>query len=148
MAKTQVTTSNAQPTATPQAAAPAPHKEKKIDLAKPIFDRVMAMTAEQLGGKTPRRVFMDLAATELDMGERGANTYFQNLKNEAEGKGRYPYSPSSKAPTAQAAPIDPANVSLGDVMQAVQVLGTQVSQLNKTVRKQDRTIAGLQHPGA
>lgn len=126
MAKTQVTTP------APQSVAPA-SKEKKIDAAQRIFDRVMKMTPAELDNKTPRRVFMNLASVELGMGERGANTYFQNLKNEAEGKGRYPYSPSSKKPEVQTTDLEHA--SLGDVLAEVRQLGTKVTALNRQVNK-------------
>lgn len=139
MAKTQVTTpaKNA-----PVAAAPAAAPEKaltKMQRAEPIFKAVMAMTPEQLGGKTHRRVFMDRAIAELDMKQAGANTYFQNLKNEADGEGRYKYSPASTAPAA------PVAESGDPVLDAINKLGTRVTELNRTVKRLDKAIAAGAH---
>lgn len=129
MAKTQVTT--------PVTPAAAPEKAPtKMERAAPIFKAVMAMTEAQLGGKTHRRVFMDRAIAELDMKAAGANTYFQNLKNEAEGEGRYKYSPASSAPA-------PAAAASGDpVLDALNKLGTQITTLNRTVKRLEKAAAG------
>lgn len=149
MAKTQVTTQPAKTTsagkgaaAPAKAAAPAaPEKAPtKMERAAPIFKEVMAMTEEQLGGKTHRRVFMDRALAELDMKPAGANTYFQNLKNESNGEGRYKYTPASQTP-ANAAPAE-----TGDpVLDAVQKLGTQVSTLNRTLKQLAKNLPQAQH---
>lgn len=132
MAKTQVTT----PAKTsPVVAAAAPEKAlTKMERAAPIFKEVMAMTEAQLGGKTHRRVFMDRAIAELDMKQAGANTYFQNLKNEDNGEGRYKYTPASQAPAPQAESGDP-------VLDAIAKLGTQVSTLNRTVKRLEKAQA-------
>lgn len=127
----------AKTTATTQTPAPSvPEKaETKMERAAPIFREVMAMTEAQLGGKTHRRVFMDRAIAELDMKQAGANTYFQNLKNEAEGQGRYKYAPASQAPTVAA-------TQSGDpVLDAINKLGTQVSTLNRTVKRLEKAQA-------
>lgn len=141
MAKTQVTTQPAKTTTAAAKGAAAPAKtaapaapEKaptKMERAAPIFQEVMAMTEEQLAGKTHRRVFMDRALAELDMKPAGANTYFQNLKNESNGEGRYKYTPASSTPASQAA----AAPQSGDpVIDALNKLGTQISTLNRTVK--------------
>lgn len=139
MAKTQVTTPAKTAPVAPVAAA-APEKAlTKMQRAEPIFKAVMAMTPEQLGGKTHRRVFMDRAIAELDMKQAGANTYFQNLKNEADGEGRYKYSPASTAPAA------PVAESGDPVLDAINKLGTRVTELNRTVKRLDKAIAAGAH---
>jgi len=138
MAKTQVTT---QAKTTAPAAAPAAQEKTltKMERAAPIFKEVMAMTEAQLAGKTPRRVFMDRAIAELDMKAAGANTYFQNLKNEAGGEGRYKYTPASQTPATPA-------VTTGDpVLDAITKLGTQVSTLNRTVKRLEKAASAGAH---
>lgn len=117
--------------ATTQPATPV-KAPTKMELAAPIYEQILAMSAEQLGGKTPRRVFMDRCAAELGMGAAGANTYFQNLKNEHAGEGRYKYAPASQ--TAAPAPAG-AQSEAGDVAQELKQLRTQVSTLNRTVKQ-------------
>lgn len=134
MAKTTATTQS--PATTPPVADKA---ETKMERAAPIYHEIMAMTEAQLGGKTRRRLFMDRAIAELDMKQAGANTYFQNLKNEAEGKGRYAYAPASQAPTVQVA-------QSGDpVLDAINKLGTQVSTLNRTVKRLEKAASAGAH---
>lgn len=122
MAKTQVTT--------PKAAAPVATGKlpTKMERSQPIFDAVMKLNEEALGGKTHRAIFIERACAELDMKPAGANTYFQNLKNEKAGEGRYKYAPGSKAETTSAAP------QTGDpVLNAIADLGTKVTALNRRV---------------
>lgn len=117
-------------TKTPVAPPVVEKAETKMQRAAPIFNDIMKLTEEQLGGKTRRGLFMERAIAELEMKPAGANTYFQNLKNEAEGQGRYKYSPGSKAETA---PV-PVATSGDPVLDAIAKLGTQVSTLNRTVK--------------
>lgn len=110
-------------------------KETKVAQARVIYDAVTAKGAD-LGGLTPRRAFMNRAEKELGMSNSGANTYFQNFKNEDEGKGRYAYSPASTAGKGTAAPtkaqVREAEMSVGEQMQA---LTTAVNRLNRTIAK-------------
>lgn len=125
MAKTQVTTK----TQAPVAPVVADKTATKMERAKPIFEAVMKLGEDKLAGKTHRAIFIERAIAELDMKAAGANTYFQNLKNEANGEGRYKYSPGSKA---EAAPTPIAQT--GDpVLDAIHELGTKVTALNRRV---------------
>lgn len=128
MAKTQATT---KPTAASE--TPSEVKQTKMERAAVIYDEIIKLSDDQLGGKTPRRLFMDRCVAELQMGEKGANTYFQNLKNEKEGKGRYAYAPASQAASSQ-----PASQGGDPILEALAKLGTQVSTLNRTVKRLEK----------
>lgn len=139
MARTTATT---QPTAPVAAPVKAP---TKMELAAPIYEQILAMSAEQLGGKTPRRMFMDRCAAELGMGAAGANTYFQNLKNEKNGEGRYKYAPASQAAANTPAPAAQGSDAPSDVAQELKQLRTQVSTLNRTVKQVLKAVAAPAH---
>lgn len=111
----------------------------KIEQAKVLFDRIM--TAKLPEGKSHRGLFMEAAAAELGMSKAGANTYFQNLKNEADGSGRYKYAPSSTANATGAPTKTAVTHAEGDVLAQLAALTTQATQLNKSINKLTRKIA-------
>lgn len=119
---------------------------KKIDLARPIYQQVTA-PGYDLMGKTARRVFIDRCVAELAMGEKGANTYFQNLKSEAETGVTYPYAKSAKNETAAPAPTH-AQVATaeGQVLAQLQMLSTGMNKLNRQMTAlQKQVAAGAAH---
>lgn len=117
---------------------------KKIDLARPIYQEVTAKGFD-LQGKTARRVFIDRCVAELGMGEKGANTYFQNLKSEATTGDLYPYAKSTAKATPAPAPTK-AEVqgAEGQVLAQLQMLSQGMNKLNREVnnlRKEVRASA-------
>lgn len=132
---------------TPTVAPAAPVKtETKMQRAAKIYDEIIALGADKLDGKTPRRLFMDRCVAELQMGEKGANTYFQNLKNEKNGEGRYKYAPASQAAGANATPAPTAEPgSSADMAQELKQLRTQVTTLNRTVKQVLKAVAAPAH---
>lgn len=138
MAKTATTKATTTPVAAPVVATGK--EPTKMERAAPIFKAVMEMTEEQRAGKTPRRIFMDRAIAELGMGAAGANTYFQNLKNEGNGEGRYKYAPASQAPT-----VAPQAGAENPVAAELHALRTSVTALNRTVNKLVKAAAVPAH---
>lgn len=61
----------------------------KMDLARPIFNRVRAEGYELPEGKTARAEFIRLAQEEAGLTAKGAATYWQNLVKEAKGLPMY-----------------------------------------------------------
>ena len=68
------------------AAAPVVKAPSKMALARPIVQEVTAEGAVLPEGcKTPRAAFISRAVAEIELTEKGAATYFQNLTKEAKG---------------------------------------------------------------
>lgn len=132
MAKTNVATTQTQP------------KETKMAQARRIYDEIHSKGYD-LAGLTPRREFINRAAAELGMAQAGANTYFQNLKNEDEGKGRYAYSPTSPAPTKESKEAG-QSIPEGDVFAQLQILTTSVNRLNRQLDRMQRQLNNVQQP--
>lgn len=110
-------------------ASPAP---SKMERAKKLYQEITSKPCPE--GKTYRGIFQ-ARAHEINLSAAAANTYFQNLKSEAEGKGRYPYSSSTQrnqTPAEAAAPMSEA--------EHIKKLETQVSKLNRTVNKLAKII--------
>lgn len=77
----------------------------KMALARPIFQEVTAEGAVLPEGcKTPRAAFIARAVAEIELTEKGAATYFQNLTKEAKGGPLY----SRKKKTEEVAAEEPA----------------------------------------
>lgn len=72
----------------------------KMQLAKDIYEIVNA--AEYTPIKSIRADFIDRLVTEAEMTKSGASTYYQNLRNKANGRGLYEYNKTaSKKSTAE-----------------------------------------------
>lgn len=99
MAKTNTKTTNAPETAG-EAPATLPNnvtplvQTSKIDLAREHFHRINAEGYKPAEGSTPRKDFINVCVNELKMTEPGASTYWQNLRNEGQGKGLYAHGPA------------------------------------------------------
>lgn len=102
---------------------------KKIDIAKKLYAEITAVPAPE--GKTHRGIFIERAMTQIGMSKSGANTYFQNLKNEAHGEGRYKYQPKSPTKAAEAA-TQPQH---RDTAEELHKLQSEVNRLNRSVNK-------------
>lgn len=94
------TTETTAPAATAPVKAPS-----KMARCKVLYDEVFA-PGYVLNGETQRAVFIKRAMAELEMSKHGANTYYQNLSNDARGLGKYKYNKyqgkaGSKAETAK-----------------------------------------------
>ena len=85
--------------ATTEATTEATKAPSKMALARALRAEIYA-AGYDLDGKSQRQVFIARAQAEIGMTEAGANTYFQNLSNEAAGRGLYRYNVSEKKPGA------------------------------------------------
>lgn len=63
--------------------------KSKIDMASGIFDKMHAADYVPTEGSSPRKDFILACVNELGMTEKGASTYWQNLRNKADGHGLY-----------------------------------------------------------
>lgn len=70
----------------------------KIEMARAIADEIRHEGYVPTEGSSPRKDFISRCVTELEMTEKGASTYWQNLRNESSGDGLYK---NSKAPTGE-----------------------------------------------
>lgn len=61
----------------------------KIDMARDIAMEIRAEGYVPKEGSSPRKDFINRCVTELEMTEKGASTYWQNLRNESSGDGLY-----------------------------------------------------------
>ncbi len=95
-------TATAAATTNTQATAPAPEAKAptKMELAKKLYDEIYG-AGYDLEGKSQRQVFIARAQAEIGLTKAGANTYFQNLSNEARGQGRYKYNTYEAKPKAE-----------------------------------------------
>lgn len=105
---------------------------KKIDIAKKLYAEITAVPAPE--GKTHRGIFIERAMAQIGMSKSGANTYFQNLKNEAHGEGRYKYQPKSPAKAAEAGAAA-AQPQPRDTAEELHKLQTEVHRLSRSVNK-------------
>ena len=87
-------------TAATQAVAPEVKAPTKMELAKKLYDEIYS-SGYDLEGKSQRQVFIARAQAEIGLTKAGANTYFQNLSNEARGQGRYKYNAYEAKPKAE-----------------------------------------------
>lgn len=100
MAKTNPKPANAPETAVAAAAPALPNnvtplvQKSKIDLAREHFHEINAEGYKPAEGSTPRKDFINVCVSKLGMTEPGASTYWQNLRNEADGKGLYAHGPA------------------------------------------------------
>lgn len=98
MATTNVATKN---TNTAAEAAPA-KPESKMSRAKKLYDEIYGR-GYVLKANSQRAEFIERAMNEIGLSKAGANTYFQNLANEARGQDRYKYNRyESKKPATEA----------------------------------------------
>lgn len=103
----------------------------KIESAKRIYQRVMDPEFNA-HGKSLRAAFIELAVAELAMTQSGANTYFQNLKNEAETGQRYKYrSPTKSKQQDMRVPQDPATAALDKVQAQLRLINRNIKHLMK-----------------
>ena len=109
-----MTKSNTTKTETVAVEAKAPSKMK---LAADLFKRVFTAGFD-LDGKSQRARFIDLAQSEIGLTKAGANTYFQNLSNEARGQKRYKYNTTKKAGEGETAATTEKAPSKAAVKQA------------------------------
>lgn len=126
------------------ATATAQKEPTKMELAKGLYGRVTAKAAPE--GSSHRGIFIEMAMQEIGLSKAGANTYFQNLKSEAAGEGRYPYSPASRAtaenqtqPTRR--PGRPSTRSKVDVKSELDALSTMATELNKRINTIAKQVA-------
>lgn len=63
--------------------------KSKIDMASGVFDKMHAADYVPAEGSSPRKDFILACVNELGMTEKGASTYWQNLRNKADGHGLY-----------------------------------------------------------
>lgn len=70
----------------------------KIEMARAIADEIRHEGYVPAEGSSPRKDFINRCVTELEMTEKGASTYWQNLRNESSGDGLYK---NAKAPTGE-----------------------------------------------
>ncbi|MNC44523.1 hypothetical protein D3C75_934340 [compost metagenome] len=70
----------------------------KIEMARAIADEIRHEGYVPLAGSSPRKDFINRCVAELEMTEKGASTYWQNLRNESSGEGLYK---NAKAPTGE-----------------------------------------------
>lgn len=61
----------------------------KIEMARVLFDKINHEGYEAAEGSSPRKDFIAQCVSELGMTEKGASTYWQNLRNDAAGDGLY-----------------------------------------------------------
>lgn len=86
-----------------QTTAPAAKEPSKMELARKLFQEIYTKGFD-LGGKSQRQVFIARAQTEVGLTKAGANTYFQNLSNEAKTGELYKYNKYESKPKADGAP--------------------------------------------
>lgn len=72
--------------------------KSKIDMAKDLFAEISGDNYTPADGSSPRKDFISRCVSELDMTEKGASTYWQNLRNDAKGEGMYK---NGKQPTGE-----------------------------------------------
>lgn len=70
----------------------------KIEMARAIADEIRHEGYVPTEGSSPRKDFINRCVTELEMTEKGASTYWQNLRNESSGEGLYK---NAKVPTGE-----------------------------------------------
>lgn len=83
-------------------------KVTKMSLAKILFAEIFT-PGYDLKGKTQRAEFIERGMKEHAFTKHGAGTYFQNLTNEAAGKGLYKYNktkPKAKTTKAEVAAME------------------------------------------
>lgn len=68
----------------------------KMTVAREIFNEIFTRGYKLPGGMTQRAHFIKRAIVEIPMSQHGAATYYQNLTNEAGGKGTYKYNKPAK----------------------------------------------------
>lgn len=68
--------------------------KSKIDMARGIFDKINHADYKSAEGSSPRKDFIAQCVSELGMTDKGASTYWQNLRNEASGEPLYKGSPA------------------------------------------------------
>lgn len=103
----------------------------KIESAKKIYQRVMDPEFNP-HGKSLRAAFIEIAMQELDMSHSGANTYFQNLKNEMETGERYKYRSASKQKDRDMQqPQDPTAAAFDRVQTQLRTINRNIRQLMK-----------------
>lgn len=118
----------------------APASAKKIDLARPIYREVTAKGYDLGEFKSARRAFIDRVGKELGMSDKAANTYFQNLKSEAETGNLYPYS-TSKANATPAPTKAGVQAAEGTVMAQLAQITTGMNRLNRQLREVSKQVA-------
>lgn len=95
-------------------------KVNKMAVARVIFGEIFTRGYKLPEGKTQRAHFIARAVAEIPMSQHGAATYYQNLTNEAGGKGTYKYNKKSTAPKSKKAVAKAEEVVLALVHQATE----------------------------
>lgn len=72
------------------------NKVNKVAIAREIFTTVSAPDYDLGEVKSVRQAFISQAMAEANLTKHGASTYYQNLLNEARGKGLYKYNNVAK----------------------------------------------------
>lgn len=72
--------------------------KSKIDMARELFNTIIHGAYKPVEGSSPRKDFIAKCVSDLEMTEKGASTYWQNLRNEDSGDGLYK---NAKAPTGE-----------------------------------------------
>lgn len=103
----------------------------KIESAKAIYQRVIEPDFNP-HGKSLRAAFIEIAMNELEMTHSGANTYFQNLKNEMETGERYKYRSASKSKDKDMQrPSDPVIAAFERLQQQLQTVNRTLNELKQ-----------------
>ena len=115
--------------------------KSKIDMARGIFDKINHEGYKPVEGSSPRKDFIAQCVSELGMTDKGASTYWQNLRNEASGEPLYKGSP---APTGlprgrkpdiagriqkAAAKVQKLQTRVADDMEALKVAQTKLVEM-------------------
>lgn len=72
------------------------NKVNKVAIARQVFAAVSAPDYDLGEVKSVRQAFISQAMSAADLTKHGASTYWQNLSNEARGKGLYKYNKVAK----------------------------------------------------
>ena len=86
------------PTTQTSATVTALVPKSKIDMARELFNTIIHGDYKPAEGSSPRKDFIAKCVSDLEMTEKGASTYWQNLRNEDSGDGLYK---NSKAPSGE-----------------------------------------------
>lgn len=107
----------------------------KIEMARSIADEIRHEGYVPTAGSSPRKDFINRCVVELEMTEKGASTYWQNLRNESSGEGLYK---NAKAPTGEPRGRKP------DIAGRLQKAAAKVSRLQTKVDEDMKALQAAQ----
>lgn len=107
----------------------------KIEMARAIADEIRHEGYVPTEGSSPRKDFINRCVTELEMTEKGASTYWQNLRNESSGDGLYK---NAKAPTGEPRGRKP------DMVGRLQKAAAKVTRLQTKVDEDMKALQAAQ----